>query len=281
VATFVLKLGSTGARVHQLQHRLNCLQDRNVLTMDGRFNLVTEREVIRWQHKNKIKPSGRVGIRGMLKLLRQVRALPKVNHGLDVSNNNGFVNWEAVAKNNPQIKFFYAKVTEGNNFVDAYWPQNYAGGILSGFEVGGYLFGHAGTPTDGVTQALFFLNHLKYDSHHMLRPVVDWEGPNTIAPSQVPTLEAIVRTIHEKTGVYPLIYGSGNLAEMHIPSTSIIAKCDLWLAAYSAAPNKAVAPAPWKSYVIHQYSEKGAVQGTAAGKSFDLDITRVPVHHLR
>src|ERR1700741_2141825 len=59
--------------------------------------------------------------------------------GIDVSNNNGGVNWNA-AYNNSNIRFGFAKATEGEYLQDGTYHNNMSNGKLAGCLMGAYAF---------------------------------------------------------------------------------------------------------------------------------------------
>src|SRR5215469_4579541 len=59
--------------------------------------------------------------------------------GIDVSNNNGSVNWNA-AYNNSNIRFGFAKATEGQYLQDSTYHNNMSNGKLAGCLMGAYAF---------------------------------------------------------------------------------------------------------------------------------------------
>ena len=58
--------------------------------------------------------------------------------GIDVSNNNGSVNWTTVYGNGP--RFGFAKATEGNYFEDGDYVANMKNGKAAGLQMGAYDF---------------------------------------------------------------------------------------------------------------------------------------------
>jgi lysozyme len=60
--------------------------------------------------------------------------------GIDVSNNNGSINWTSVYGNG--ARWAYAKATEGTGFTDAYYNGNMNNGKAAGLQMGAYHFAH-------------------------------------------------------------------------------------------------------------------------------------------
>ncbi|MCB0994509.1 MAG: hypothetical protein KDB21_05425 [Acidimicrobiales bacterium] len=59
-------------------------------------------------------------------------------YGVDVSNHQGDIDWEAVAGDN--IDFAYVKATEGGDFVDVWFERNWNGARSADLDVGAYHF---------------------------------------------------------------------------------------------------------------------------------------------
>lgn len=59
-------------------------------------------------------------------------------YGLDVSNHQGVIDWEAVSGD--EIDFAFIKASEGGDFVDQSFEQNWIGAKDAGLDVGAYHF---------------------------------------------------------------------------------------------------------------------------------------------
>lgn len=74
--------------------------------------------------------------------------------GIDVSNWQGYVNYEEVA--NEGIQVVYIKATQGSNIIDSYFRTNYENAKASGLKIGFYHFLTATTTQEAIQQAEFF-----------------------------------------------------------------------------------------------------------------------------
>jgi lysozyme len=292
-----VKYGDRGPMVRLAQDRLNAYGAR--LIVDGRFGAQTQEATKKFQSLHHLAADGIIGPLTWRSLLLPVvvanrkpkppahvptptpQPLPAgsgIAAGsiqIDVSNNDGVIDWSKVRADKHNIKSVYAKVSEGAHYVDMYWRQNKNGCIGNHLYVGGYHFAHADTVAGGVAQIDFFLSLLG-QSHNMLRACIDWEDKGCGDPSQVPTLEAMVSRVHEKLGHWPVIYGGYYLLHaMNIPADSVIHNCPLWIAAY---PNVVGVPQPWKTYWSHQYTSSEQVEGVN-GK-VDMSKVFVPLDSL-
>jgi lysozyme len=105
---------------------------------------------------------------------------PGERYGIDVSNHQGVIDWDAVAGDG--ISFAYAKATEGRDWVDKRFAANWAGAADAGIDRGAYHF--FSLCTDGAEQAEHFLRVAKPDPQ-ALAPALDLEGlDGDCAPSQ-------------------------------------------------------------------------------------------------
>jgi lysozyme len=101
---------------------------------------------------------------------------PGERFGIDVSNHQGVVDWEAVAGDG--ISFAYVKATEGGDWVDKQFAANWAGTGKAGLDRGVYHF--FSLCTDGTSQAEHFLRVAKPDPR-ALAPAVDLETAGNCA----------------------------------------------------------------------------------------------------
>jgi lysozyme len=68
--------------------------------------------------------------------------------GIDVSNNNGSINWTSV--HGDGVAYAYAKAVEGTGFTDSYFSGNMSNGKNAGLQMGAYDFCH---PESGCPSA--------------------------------------------------------------------------------------------------------------------------------
>lgn len=117
-----------------------------------------------------------------------VRLRPGERRGVDVSAHQGRIDWPAVAA--AGIDFAYIKATEGGDWVDDHFQENWKGAGAAGLRRGAYHFFTLRRP--GADQAENFLKVAPPDAHS-LPPVVDLEfGGNASAR---PPRETILRQL--------------------------------------------------------------------------------------
>lgn len=168
--------------------------------------------------------------------------------GIDVSNNNGNINFEKVK--NDGVECCYIKATEGTTFKDGYLYTNYCNAKQSGLKVGFYHF-LVGTSSP-ETQAHNFYNAIK-DKYSDLIPMLDIE---VNFDGLVSYVERFINRFKELSNMQIGIYTyTGFLSNLKGKFTEYL----LWEANYNDKPWNL----PSNSYTLvgHQYTEKGKVDG--------------------
>ncbi|WP_290369836.1 GH25 family lysozyme, partial [Clostridium neonatale] len=168
--------------------------------------------------------------------------------GIDVSNNNGNINFNKVKASG--IECVYIKATEGTTYKDGCLDTNYNNAHSVGLKTGFYHF-LVGTSAP-ETQATNFYNAIKNKSNDLI-PMLDIE---TNFNGLIDYAERFIKKFKElsnmKVGIYTYI---GFLSNLKGKFTEYL----LWEANYNNTPWKL----PNNSYtrVGHQYTEKGKVNG--------------------
>jgi GH25 family lysozyme M1 (1,4-beta-N-acetylmuramidase) len=184
--------------------------------------------------------------------------------GIDVSNNQGTINWSGVAG---RANFSYAKATEGTGYVDPYFPGNNGGAKDNGIYAGAYSFGR---PDEGNPkgQADFLVDHADFQNDGLtLPPMLDIEWPyfggdscyGLSASSMVSWIRAFVDEVKARTGRTAMIYTNTNWWNPCTGSNGGFGANPLFIANYSGSPTPL--PAGWSHYTLWQYSDGGSLPG--------------------
>ena len=174
--------------------------------------------------------------------------------GFDYSHYQQTIDWQNVTGQ----AFAIGKVTQGTTFVDPLFAQNASGIRATNILPGWYHFANGEDP---VTEANFFLNTLGTPQENEFL-VLDFERQGIANPDQ--WCAAFVNTVHDKLGVWPLVYAPRSIMPTILPG---IPNCGLWLSDPNDSPNsnalyngKVVS----YTYVMHQYGENH-ISGIASG----------------
>lgn len=170
--------------------------------------------------------------------------------GADVSHHNLDIDWPRVPRNG--IHFLFVKATEGLDYLDPKFNENFEGAKRVGLITGAYHF--FVTLDSGADQAKNFMDNVHLVSGD-LPPVIDFEviHPNTSLDYKREFLDCL-KTLEQHYGVKPIIYTSHNFWSEHMQGDAALAHYPLWLAAYT--DQNPPIPTPWNEYTFWQCTPK-------------------------
>lgn len=209
--------------------------------------------------------------------------------GVDVSDHQGFIDWEAVAADGidfAMVRLGYRGYTEGALNRDAYAAYNLEGAEAAGLEVGAYFFSQATSVDEAREEAAFVLELLGGRALEMPvafdhEPIVGVAGrANDVDSTTLAACAAAFCETLEDAGYATMVYGndqdlarfiSTDSAVLSDASSSAQALVDalggreVWFAAYGAT-------IPQTSFIFRmwQYTNTGTVAGIDT--SVDLNI---------
>lgn len=186
--------------------------------------------------------------------------------GFDVSSAQGLINWKTVGETN-KFSFGFCKATEGPNFVDPQFKNNWNGIKACGFVRGAYHF--ARTSNDPKVEADHFLKVVKDmgDLQQGDLLVLDIEVSSLAGTAFTSWVLAWLQHVEQETNITPIVYTGGPFFNQHVTNANEDVKNELgrfplWLAAYTTKPDNFV-PAIWKNvgWKIWQRSGDQAAAG--------------------
>lgn len=186
--------------------------------------------------------------------------------GMDVSGYQGNVDWPAAYK--AGARFAYVKATEGTNYQNPYFAQQYNGSYKAGMVRGAYHFAQP-NKSSGTAQADYFIKHgggWTADGKTM-PPMLDIEyNPNgdkcygLSSSAMTGWIKSFSSRIHQRTGRYPMLYTTTDWWKSCTGNSGTFGSTHpLFIARYASH----VGPLPngWKYYTLWQYSDSGNVPG--------------------
>jgi len=200
--------------------------------------------------------------------------------GIDVSNNQGSINWSQVA--GAGYTFAYAKATEGTGFTDGYYTYNTSQGESNGLYMGAYHFARPdANPTNSgaIAEANYFLSVAQsYIVSCELPPVLDYEvSPSLTWAEQSAWIENWMNTVQSATGITPVLYTDGSIANSLDPA--VASYCSVWIADPDGNPS--IPPATigvWSNWAFKQYDWNGTVPGVSG--NCDMDVFNGDINAL-
>ena len=203
----------------------------------------------------------------------------RVESGLDVSEFQGEIDWEAVADSGIDFVMIRAGYRgygmEGNIRTDARFEQNIQGALDAGLDVGVYFFSQAITEEEAEEEAEYLLELIApYDITYPV--VLDWErqnyaGSRTQVVPDADTLADIANafcTKIKRSGYEPMIYLYQYLGYVY-HDLSQIDQWDFWMAEYTDVPTF------YYHFDMLQYTNKGTIPGI--DDEGDLNIRIIPL----
>jgi lysozyme len=176
--------------------------------------------------------------------------------GIDVSIYQEEINWATVAGQG--IVYGFAKATEGATSSDPNFGKNWRGMRSQGIIRGAYHFFRPGR--DPVQQVDNFLKVVGAIEPADLAPVLDLEIMDGLdAKTVIDRAMKWLEVMETKTGRKPILYTFPNYWEEKLGNPASFAPYPLWIANFGT--KTPYLPKTWKSWVFHQYSETGVLQG--------------------
>lgn len=187
--------------------------------------------------------------------------------GIDVSEDQGTIDWSAAASN---INFAIIKATDGVD-ADPNFQTNWTAARAAGVKTGAYHF---------------FRNfHAAQEQFNQLSQTVTHPGDfpigldieNTpkykLKRKDVPVIGELLSLIRGQYGKLPIIYtDNGSWASLGNPESAsgiLFVECPLWIAYPISNPSPRY-PLPWTAWTFWQYSWKGSIPGIKT----DVDLNR-------
>lgn len=202
---------------------------------------------------------------------------------IDISHNVRVSDFNLVRRSN--ILGVIHKATEGGDWIDPSYASRRRQAEAAGLLWGAYHFGTRQYP--GEQQAASFLAAAQPGPRTLMALDIEPNEGNPRNTMRLSQAEAFVLAIHRATGRLPIVYihpkyangqrygRTGAMLESPITSSSVVSRCDLWLADYREQPE---VPSAWadRGWRLWQYvadeRESDAAYGTASRAVRGLDI---------
>jgi len=185
--------------------------------------------------------------------------------GIDVSHHQGHIDWPAVAAT-PHVKFAYLKATEGADWSDPLFRENYVSARRAGLRAGAYHF--FTFCRSGAEQARNFLARAPRDADAM-PPAVDLElGGNCEHPPDRLAIRAslvlFLRAVEAELGRPPIVYVTREAYEAFLDGAELPNR--IWIRDVWTEP----APLGAQRWTLWQFANRGHVHGIRGPVDLDL-----------
>lgn len=187
--------------------------------------------------------------------------------GVDVSHHQGEIDWNRLAKTD--VAFAYIKATEGGDFADKRFAENWQKAKEAGLARGAYHFFRA--CKSGAQQAQNFIKRVPKDES-ALPPVVDAEDRQPCRPpatflDQAREIKVFLDAVEAHYGCRPLIYTTPKFNRKHLKGK--LQGERFWLRNMRVPPYYNYR---WREWIIWQHADDGTRDGIAT--PVDLNLFR-------
>jgi GH25 family lysozyme M1 (1,4-beta-N-acetylmuramidase) len=215
--------------------------------------------------------------------------------GIDVSAWDPYIDWQTVR--NQDIRFAIIKSTEGIDYFNKYFNQQWEGSKSAGMLRGTYHYLRAAQ--DGAKQADFFLSKVDVQDGD-LPPFLDIEGANNDGATNsqfIGNAQKWLERVESKTGRRPIVYSTASFLQEKLNGNNgkpppWAKNYQTWVAQYfnshsADGGGQPTQPAGWAEWVIWQYSGdkltlEGIYQDEARTKlvRVDMNVYRHSIEEL-
>lgn len=197
--------------------------------------------------------------------------------GVDVSENQHDIDWEAVAADGidfAMIRLGYRGATEGGLYLDGQYRANMDGARNAGLDVGVYFFSQARTVDEAVEEADFVLGYLDgvslqypiaFDSEKSV-PGLDESRTTGLGVDEMTAIAEVFCARVKAAGYRPVVYG--NAADLSRYRYGNLEQNPIWWAEYGMP-----VPAAKIDIDYWQYSNGGEVAGIPVAVDMNIDLT--------
>jgi lysozyme len=186
--------------------------------------------------------------------------------GVDVSSYQGEIEWDELQIQD--IRFAFIKATEGSNFVDNYFVENWKEAEKTTLRIGAYHF--FSFDSAGKTQAQKFIQTVP-NTIQALPPVIDVEfygdkEKNPPEHSKVQKeLHSMVEMLEKHYGKGVILYTTKEVYELYIKNS--FAQCDIWIRDVFTKPTLS----DNRNWIFWQYTDRERLEGYSGDEMF-IDV---------
>lgn len=190
-------------------------------------------------------------------------------YGIDVSHYQEEIDWAKVKASG--VSFAIIKASQGTDFIDTMFEENFKGALAAGIIPGTY---HFHLPSyDALEQAQFYWSVIKdvVGSHPCLPPCIDLETAGATKAEMNTAVSTFMEEMQRVDGRPGLVYTSPGFWNTYLPvpvlsqyylTTSKIDWANaypLWIAHYTTGwPSQVY---PWVGWRFWQYTSSGKISG--------------------
>lgn len=176
--------------------------------------------------------------------------------GIDVSEWQGRINYEEVAKSG--VKVVYIRASEGTNYIDPYFRENYEQAKANGLKTGFYHYVTARSTEEAREEARFFVSNIK-GTEPDCKLAMDFEVFGNLSKSEINEISKVfLETVQLLSNKECVIYSDAYNARETFDE-ELSKKYPIWVADYFV--EEPANNGKWPFWVGFQYSDRGRIDG--------------------
>ncbi len=185
--------------------------------------------------------------------------------GIDVSNWQGYINYEEVK--NEGIEIVYIKSSQGDNYKDPYFESNYENAKKNGLKVGVYHYLTARNEEEATNQAKFFASIIS-EKEIDCKLAMDFESFGNLTKEEINNISRtfmseVERLTNRKLIVYSDLFNAINTFEL-------ADEYPLWLAYYGNYEEIENVKTNWEFWQGQQFEDMGKISGISGNVDRDI-----------
>lgn len=186
-----------------------------------------------------------------------------IYEGIDVSEWQGYINWEGVKS--AGIDIAYIRASEGNNYVDPYAYDNYNGAKRNNIKVGFYHYLTATNVDEAIDEAEFFVSTIKGLSVDC-KLAMDFEYFDGLPNDEINEISRVFLSEVERLSNKEVVIYSDAYNAAYTFSTELAQEYPIWVADYGT---EEPGNGNWSTWEGFQYTDEGRISGISGNVDRD------------
>lgn len=196
----------------------------------------------------------------LLSIVIPVFAFPPSNdeiyEGIDVSEWQGKIDFKEVKE--AGIDIVYIRASEGTDYIDPYFKENYENAKANGLKTGFYHYVTARTVEEAREEAEFFVFNIK-GTQPECKLAMDFESFDDLSKEEINEISKVfLERAQELSGKECIIYSDAYNARETFDE-ELARKYAIWVADYFV--EEPADNGKWSSWVGFQYTDRGKING--------------------
>ena len=180
----------------------------------------------------------------------------KLYYGIDVSEWQGRIDFKKVAK--AGIDIVYIRASEGTDYIDPYFRENYEEAKKNGLKTGFYHYITAKNTEEARQEARFFVSNIK-GTNPDCKLAMDFEIFEDLSKREINEISKVFLETVERLSEKECVIYSDAFNARETFDEELAKKYAIWIADYFV--KEPANNGKWSSWVGFQYTDRGKIKG--------------------